>query len=156
MKKFSFMSLLFCTGFMMFMLGGALHAEEIKRQAGKEITVYKTPTCGCCAAWVDYMQDNGFKVTAHNLDNLSKVKTENGLTDTRLYSCHTAIVDGYVIEGHVPADDVWRLLQNKPDVTGLTAPGMPQMSPGMASIIPKGYDVLSWDQQGKIKLFSRY
>jgi hypothetical protein len=71
-------------------------------------------------------------------------------------SCHTAIVDGYIVEGHVPADDIWRLLSERPAVTGISAPGMPQLSPGMNSIEPQGYDVLSFDRQGQVELFSRY
>ena len=71
-------------------------------------------------------------------------------------SCHTAIVGGYVVEGHVPANDIRRLLDDRPDVVGITAPGMPQLSPGMASRTPKNYDVLSFDKDGQIELFSRY
>ncbi len=129
-------------------LGGEAEAPEI--------TVYKSPTCGCCTAWVDYLKDNNFRVTAHNVDNLDEIRARNGLTDRRLRSCHTAVVDGYVVEGHVPVDDIRRLLAERPPVRGITAPGMPQMSPGMMSIEPQGYDVLSFDDQGRIGLFSRY
>jgi hypothetical protein len=73
-----------------------------------------------------------------------------------LKSCHTAVVDGYVVEGHVPVSDIQRLITEKPDIIGISAPGMPQMSPGMASIVPKDYDVLSFDKEGKIELFSSY
>lgn len=132
------------------------HAQDVPRLFGQKITVYKTPTCGCCAAWVDYLKDNGFSVTAHDLDNLDAVKARHGLTDPRLRSCHTAVVDGYVVEGHVPAADIWRLLDKKPKITGISAPGMPQLSPGMASLEPRGYDVLSFDADGNIGLFSRY
>jgi len=95
------------------------------------VTVYKTPTCGCCQAWVEY-------------------------TDRRLHSCHTAVIGDYLIEGHVPVMDIERLLSEKPDVIGLTAPGMPMLSPGMNSIEPKDYDVLSFDRDGNVKVFSRY
>ena len=131
-------------------------AEGVAKLFGKEITVYKTPTCGCCQAWVEYLEDEGFKVNAHNLTDLSHIKANAGLDDPRLHSCHTAIVDGYVIEGHVPASDIKRLLTERPPLLGLTAPGMPQLSPGMASRIPKDYDVLSIDKQGKAAVFSRY
>lgn len=120
------------------------------------ITVYKTPTCGCCTAWVDYLRDNGFHVESHDMKTLSGVKAELGLTDPRLMSCHTAVIDGYIVEGHVPADDIRRLVSEKPDVVGITAPGMPQMSPGMHSVEPEGYDVLMFDKEGNIGLFSRY
>lgn len=124
--------------------------------AGPEITVYKSPTCGCCTGWVDYLKANNFRVTAHDVDNLDQIRAQHGLTDPRLRSCHTAVVDGYVIEGHVPVNDIKRLLAERPPVTGISAPGMPQMSPGMMSIEPKDYDVVSFDAAGNVKLFSRY
>lgn len=130
--------------------------DAVQRLFGQPITVYKTPTCGCCSGWVDYLKQQGFKVTTHDLPDLSDIKRQHGLSDPQLASCHTALVDGYVIEGHVPADDIWRLLQQRPAVTGLTAPGMPQLSPGMMSIEPKAYDVLSFDAEGKISVFSHY
>jgi hypothetical protein len=120
------------------------------------VTVYKSSTCGCCKAWVSYMKDNGFDVIAHDINQLDAMKTSLGLTDERLKSCHTAVVDGYLVEGHVPADDVKRLLKERPDILGITAPGMPQLSPGMASLIPKDYDVISFDKVGNFGLFSRY
>jgi len=120
------------------------------------ITVYKSPTCGCCNGWVDYLRDNGFNVETHNTDKLTDLKAKLGLTDGRLMSCHTAVVDGYLVEGHVPVDDIRRLLSEKPDVVGITAPGMPQMSPGMNSLEPRGYDVLSFDKSGSVKVFSSY
>ena len=125
-------------------------------RAETEIEVWKSPTCGCCSAWVDYMQENGFKVIAYNTDDMVSVKLQLGLTDRSLYSCHTALVDGYVIEGHVPVHDVRRLLVERPDIVGLTAPGMPQLSPGMGSIEPKGYAVLSVSADQQVSIFSRY
>lgn len=120
------------------------------------VTVYKTPTCGCCNGWVKYLRDNGFTVETHDLSNLAALKARFGLTQKRLMSCHTAIVDGYVVEGHVPADDVRRLIHEKPDIVGITAPGMPQLSPGMFSLEPKDYDVLSFDKNGNVDIFSSY
>ena len=128
------------------------HAQD----ALPEITVYKSPTCGCCTAWVEYMEDNGFRVKSNNVDNLDAMKAELGLTDQRLRSCHTAVVDGYVVEGHVPVDDVKRLLAERPDIKGISAPGMPQFSPGMASLTPKDYDVIAFDAEGNLSLYSRY
>lgn len=125
------------------------------RQPGKHITVYKSPTCGCCAGWARYLQDNGFDVTVHDQHDLGAIKAEHGIT-RGLQSCHTAIVDGYAIEGHVPANDIWRLLAEKPAALGLTAPGMPVMSPGMRSIEPRGYDVLLFDKDAQISVYSRY
>ena len=87
---------------------------------------------------------------------MDQIKANFGLTDDRLKSCHTAQVDGYIIEGHVPVSDIRKLIAEKPSIKGLTAPGMPMNSPGMASIEPKGYDVYSFDENGKVELFSRY
>ena len=121
------------------------------------ITVYKSPTCGCCSGWVSYLKDEGLNVTAIDTDDVDSVKAENGLTDRELMSCHTALVDGYVIEGHVPVADIKRLLDEKPtNIKGLTAPGMPMNSPGMASLIPKGYDVLSFTESGETHVYSSY
>ena len=128
------------------------HAAE----PANTITVYKTPTCGCCGSWVDYLRDNGFHVESHDMNTLMDIKAKLGLTDQRLMSCHTAVIDGYVVEGHVPVDDIRRLVSERPDVVGITAPGMPQMSPGMNSEIPKDYDVLSFDAEGNIEVFSSY
>lgn len=119
------------------------------------VTVYKSPTCGCCNGWIDYLRDEGFSVEAIDLQNLDSIKQQHGVTP-ELQSCHTALVDGYVVEGHVPVNDIRRLLKEKPDIKGLTAPGMPAMSPGMASLVPKNYDVLSFDDDGEIKIYSRY
>jgi hypothetical protein len=122
----------------------------------EEIDVYKSPTCGCCTGWVKYLEKNGFKVKAYNTDQLNDIKAKLGLTDGRLMSCHTAVIDGYVVEGHVPAEDIKRLLSERPEIAGITAPGMPQLSPGMHSETPKGYDVLSFDNDGNIEVYSSY
>ena len=124
-------------------------------QVGKKITVYKSPSCGCCAGWVDYLRRNGFAVTTVDQHDLSQVKARHGI-GRELQSCHTALVDGYVIEGHVPADDIWRLIADKPNASGITAPGMPMMSPGMNSIEPQGYDVLLFGKDVETSVYSRY
>ena len=120
------------------------------------ISVWKSASCGCCPRWVDYLQDEGFEVTAHNVDDVVSIKRKLGMTDPALYSCHTAKVGGYLIEGHVPASDIRRLLNERPKLMGLTAPGMPQMSPGMFSIEPKGYDVLQFNAKLETSVFSSY
>jgi hypothetical protein len=121
------------------------------------VTVYKSATCGCCTAWIEHMKDNGFPVEAHDSDNLNEYKIKAKL-GAGLGSCHTAFVDGYAIEGHVPADDVKRLLTEKPDISGLTAPGMPMNSPGMApkGSKPSGYDVVSFKDGKAVGVFSAY
>ena len=121
-----------------------------------EIEVWKTPTCGCCQGWVDYLEAEGFEVVAHDVDDVDPIRTELGLTDARLKSCHTASVDGYVVEGHVPVSDIERLLAERPDVVGISAPGMPMMSPGMGSVEPKDYDVVSFTEDGDVAVFSSH
>ncbi|MBX2835690.1 MAG: DUF411 domain-containing protein [Gammaproteobacteria bacterium] len=122
-----------------------------------EITVYKSSTCGCCKEWVTYLEEEGFNVTAIDHDDVDAIKVKYGLTDPKLKSCHTAIVEGYVVEGHVPANDIERLLREKPtNITGLSAPGMPMMSPGMGSRTPKDYAVLSFNDSGETAVYSQY
>lgn len=111
------------------------------------ITVYKSPTCGCCKDWVTYLAKSGFapKVFDQPDDAMTRTKVTMGVPDA-LWSCHTAMVGPYVIEGHVPAEDIRRLLAEKPKVLGLAAPGMPQSSPGMyREGDPKvPYRVMAW------------
>jgi hypothetical protein len=123
--------------------------------AAPAVTVYKSPTCGCCTGWADYLEENGFHVTVVDQRDLRDIKARYGIRP-ELQSCHTAIVDGYAIEGHVPVRDIRRLLAERPKVSGLTAPGMPAQSPGMAGPEPRGYDVLSFDRDGRTELYSRY
>ncbi len=123
----------------------------------KQITVYKSPTCGCCTEWEDHLTMEGFEVTSIERNNMNPIKEKFGVK-RNLASCHTAIVDGYVIEGHVPASDIKRLLNERPEIAGLTAPGMPKESPGMQphGKMPKNYDVLSFDESGKTEVFTSY
>ena len=120
------------------------------------VVVYKSPTCGCCNKWIDHLKDNGFKVEAHNVQDVIPHKIKNGVTP-QLASCHTAIVDGYTIEGHVPASDIKRLLRERPKVDGLAVPRMPIGSPGMEQGNRKDkYDVISFDKEGNQKVFSSH
>jgi len=122
-----------------------------------QMTVYKSPTCGCCAAWVDYLDEEGFSVTSVNSDDMDSVKAKFGLPSSKLASCHTALIGDYLIEGHVPASDIKKLLAERPeDIKGLTAPGMPALSPGMGSREPKDYDVLSFTATGDTAVYSSY
>ena len=114
------------------------------------IQVYKTPTCGCCTKWIDHLRDAGFEVEATDLPDLSRLKAENGVAHG-LSSCHTALIEGYVLEGHVPASDIERLLAERPAITGLAVPGMPMGSPGMEHPDPsrhEAYDVLAFGPDG--------
>lgn len=113
------------------------------------VHVVKSASCGCCQAWVDYMKDQGFTVTVENRDEFTALKRSNGVT-RELQSCHTAFVDGLVLEGHVPADLVKKMLAAKPvGVKGLAVPGMPMGSPGMEGPTKDRYTVYSFDAAGK-------
>jgi hypothetical protein len=120
-----------------------------------DITVYKSPTCGCCKKWVKYMRDNGFNVETHDVHSLVPYKLKYGVT-RQLASCHTATVSGYVIEGHVPAADVKRLLNENSSVSGLAVPGMPVGSPGMEGNRKDAYNVISFDAAGNLSVYSSY
>lgn len=123
---------------------------------GAEVVVYKSPTCGCCKKWVDHMQQNGFTVVAKDVKDLIPYKIKYGVSPQNA-SCHTAVVEGYTIEGHVPAADVKRLLRQRPPVTGLAVPGMPVGSPGMEQGSRRDrYDVVTFDKQGNTSVFSSY
>jgi len=121
------------------------------------VLVHKSPTCGCCTAWVDHMRQAGFPVEVRNVDNLDPVKTRLGIPYGK-GSCHTAEVAGYFVEGHVPAADIKRLLAQQPDAKGLVLPGMPLGSPGME--VPDGtvqpFTVELIDRQGAATAFARH
>lgn len=126
--------------------------------AAATMEVYKSPTCGCCAKWVEHMRDNGFTVNIHDTGN-DEARAEAGILP-ELGSCHTAMVNGYAIEGHVPADDVKRLLKERPRAVGLSAPGMPHGSPGMETGRVDSYNVLlirkPGDKRGAAEIYNRY
>ena len=124
-------------------------------QAGTPIEVYKNPSCGCCRGWVKHMEANGFKAKLTDTSDMATIKKQHGV-DAKLQSCHTAVVAGYVVEGHVPASDVRRLLKEKPKVVGLTIPGMPQSAPGMDGKPFQPYEVLSFDATGKTAVFAKH
>lgn len=119
------------------------------------ITVYKDASCGCCNKWVDHLKENGFQVTAYDTTDLMKIKTEHGVPG-KLSSCHTALVNDYVVEGHVPADVIQRLLTEKPDVAGIAVPGMPMGSPGMEGSYSEPYYVLTFDREGNTKVYTSH
>lgn len=121
----------------------------------QEFTVYKSPTCGCCNKWIDHLKDNGFDVKAHNRNDMTTIKADMGI-QRKHQSCHTAVINGYVIEGHVPAQDIKRLLSKKPSIHGLTVPGMPMGSPGMEGKHKDKYDVLAIDKKGNAIVFNHY
>ncbi|MBD1919257.1 MULTISPECIES: DUF411 domain-containing protein [Cyanophyceae] len=125
-------------------------------QAATELTVYRSPSCNCCGHWVDHMQAAGFTVESVVTDDMDAIKDQYGVPEA-LASCHTALIEGYVIEGHVPASDVQRLLSEQPDVLGIAAPGMPVGSPGMETgdrVDP--YTVVSFAANGDTATFAEH
>lgn len=126
-------------------------------QALPVVQVYKSATCGCCNDWIKHMQDNGFSVQAHDVDNLLPYK-EKAKLGAGMGSCHTAFVEGYAIEGHVPARDIKRLLLEKPAISGLTVPRMPIGSPGMEveGKPADAYQVLSYKDGKEVGVFADY
>ena len=115
--------------------------------------VFKDPTCGCCANWIAHVRARGFSATSSDVPDIDAVKTKYRVP-AKLRSCHTALVGGYVIEGHVPVADIQRLLKERPQVLGLTVPGMPVGSPGMEGQNGRPYDVRTFDAAGKTTVYS--
>lgn len=134
-------------------IGVAASAQTAAPQPA--IVVYKSPSCGCCKAWMDHLTENGFKVTGKDVDNVQPIKDDVGLP-AKLASCHTAIVEGYVVEGHVPAGDIKRMLKERPRIVGLSAPGMPNGSPGMETGRKDPYDVVAFDAKGNTTVYAKH
>jgi hypothetical protein len=130
---------------------------EVASQAAPVMTVYRSPSCGCCSDWVDYVEQHGYHVEVQDVQNPALVKAEHGIP-LPLQSCHTAVIDGYVIEGHVPVDSIERLLAERPAVVGIAVPGMPIGSPGMevAGTAPEPFEVVTFDAAGATTVFARY
>jgi hypothetical protein len=121
-----------------------------------ELTVYRSPTCGCCGLWIEHMEQAGFTIRDEITEDVTAIKEQYGLP-SNLASCHTTIANGYVIEGHIPADDVKRLLTQQPDIAGIAVPGMPIGSPGMESgDYVEPYTVFSFDDEGVLDTFTEH
>lgn len=127
-------------------------------QKRESVEVWKDASCGCCQDWIEHMAQNGFAVTAHDTGN-NAVRARLGL-DRKYGSCHTALVGGYVVEGHVAAAEVWRLLRERPDALGLAVPGMPVGSPGMDGPVYGGrrdaYDTLLVLRDGSARVYQSH
>ena len=132
----------------------ALVPSVLRAQARVAVEVYKDPSCGCCEKWVEHMKASGFAPTVHNTSDIAAIKTKYKVTSA-LESCHTAIVQTYVIEGHVPANLIHKLVKEKPAVIGLAVPGMPMGSPGMEGGKPEPYSVLTFDKDGKTTVYAK-
>ncbi len=134
--------------FMSLTIASNAHALEAK--------VYKSPYCGCCTNWSDHMEDNGFTIATEKVSDLDTFKNQLEIP-VDLRSCHTAVIEGYVIEGHVPVSDIMRLLKERPDIKGLAVPGMPIGSPGMEQ---RGrmdsFNVLGIQKDGSTFIYNSY
>lgn len=119
------------------------------------VEVYKSAACGCCSKWIEHLVANGFGVDSRDVDDIAAARAKLGVPET-LSSCHTAQVEGYLIEGHVPADDINRLLKTRPDGAGLAVPGMPRGSPGMEADVKDPYNVLLFQLNGRFVVYQRY
>ena len=137
-------------------LGTAAPDEARKqlKQSLSPVTVYKSPTCGCCGEWVKHMQASGFRVESREVADVTPIRHKYGVPD-ELSSCHTALVGGYTIEGHVPAADIKRLLRERAKATGLAVSGMVVGSPGMEQGPPQPYTTIVFDGRGG-KVFERH
>ena len=136
-------------------LAAALSVPMFAIAAAPVIDVYKSESCGCCSAWVDHLKANGFAPRVVNVENPSDHRERAGIPD-KLGSCHTGMIQGYAIEGHVPASDIKRLLVQKPKAKGLAVPAMPLGSPGMEGPRKAPYDVLLVQANGSTKVFKHY
>ena len=137
--------------------GGVVLGRLLRPRAGTAITVYKSSTCECCAKWVDHLRANNFAPSVHDEEGMDAVKDDLDVPpDVR--SCHTAQIQGYLIEGHVPAADIRRLLAERPEVAGLAVPGMPPKTPGMAEPGDKvgGFEVVAFQRDGRTQTFAQY
>ena len=130
-------------------------AKPVSPSAKPHLTVYKDPNCGCCGAWIEYMRVKGYRSTVLHV-GLGPIKAKYFVTPN-LQSCHTTLVDGFVVEGHVPEGDIVRLLKERPaGVVGLTVPGMPASAPGMDGMPFQPYTVLAFDKTGKTTVWARH
>ena len=123
----------------------------------KDLNVYRSPTCGCCGVWLEHAQKHGFKVEDIKTEDMEALKQKHNVPP-ELSSCHTTIVDGYVMEGHIPVDDIKRFMTEKPEgFIGLAVPGMPLGSPGMeARDMKQPFQVLAFNKQGEVEVFNEY
>ncbi len=136
--------------FIMLSISSISFADDL---LSKDITVYKNPDCGCCVKWVDYLQSYDYKVNVINTRNVLSIKAKHNIPE-KLAACHTAIIDGYIVEGHVTERDIRRLLLFRPNVKGIAVPGMPFGTPGMErGDTVEAYNVMSFDADGNIKVF---
>jgi hypothetical protein len=124
-------------------------------QTAAQVEMFKSPSCGCCGKWLEHLQQNGFQVSVHEVNDIPGARKKLGMPD-RLGACHSARIGDYVIEGHVPAADIQRLLKEKPKALGLAVPSMPPGSPGMETAKPVPYETLLVQTDGSAGVFARH
>lgn len=134
------------------LLSAAAAQKSATPAAAQPITVYRTASCGCCGKWVEHLKTAGFVPTVHVVESTDTVEARKRVPE-QMRTCHTATLEGYVVEGHVPADVIRQLLRDKPRVEGIAVAGMPAGSPGMESPNPQPYDVMAFDGKGKTTVF---
>ena len=127
----------------------------LRMSAATQVQVYKDPTCGCCGNWVQHLRANGFQVSVKEVADTAEYRHKFGVPDS-LMSCHTGVVEGYALEGHVPAAEVQRILRERPKAKGLAVPGMPMGSPGMEAARTQPYNVMLIDATGKASVYASY
>jgi hypothetical protein len=123
--------------------------------SAEEVVIYKSPSCECCGRWSSHLRHNGFAVSIKNVEDMDPIKKQAGVPYD-MESCHTAFIGGYVVEGHVPAENIRKILAERPGIKGLAVPGMPASSPGMDGPDPEPYTVYSFDEKGKTAVFASY
>jgi hypothetical protein len=136
-------------------LAATLVATKAATAAATVVDVYKSATCGCCGKWVDHLRGSGFEVKVNDISNVDAFRAKAGVP-AALAACHTALVDGYVVEGHVPAADIRKLLAERPKALGLAVPRMPLGSPGMEARRGSDYEVLLFQADGKTHVYHAY
>ena len=137
------------------LVASAAKSNEHAPPPRTRITVFKDPNCGCCKSWVEHLRKHGFDVIARDTSDVAPTK-QTARVPQQLYSCHTAFVNRYVVEGHVPAADIDRLLKEKPKIAGIAVAGMPAGSPGMEVGRVDKYDVIAFNRDGSTRVFARH
>lgn len=151
---------LFIAVALILMAGGAIwyiinDYNARQQNSGKQVVMYKNPGCQCCDKWAAHMENNGYRVEIRATDNMPAVKANSDVPYS-MEACHTSMIGDYIVEGHVPAEDIDRLLAEKPDAVGIMVPGMPASSPGMNTAMGQPYEVYLVDSQGNTSVFARH
>lgn len=143
--------------FLGLLVGGSFYfsSPSSKGVAANEVVVYQSKSCGCCKKWVSHLQNNGFTVKSEYVEDVTDVKVKNNIP-MKLASCHTAMINGYIVEGHVPADAIVKLLNEKPSIKGLSVPGMPMGSPGMEGSYKEQFEVLAFKNNNEVESFMSF